>query len=599
MNQPAHAHASPLALQEIALFRNLPEENRAQLAARLRFQHAPRGTVVFRQGTPSDAMYIVVSGQVKVVTDDVPPRTLATLGPGAVFGEMALLTGAPRSATVVVSIDADLWVLAQADFERALDTYPAIAVNLSRSLAARAQAAAQQQVTGVTREFKRLIGVVGTVDEAVALARRVPAWAPRRLLVLKVVDTGDENSTLDPADPFADVVPGADGVDRLAVPVELSSGDFGEVVSHLLREYDHLLVGLPDSGGRPLAEALDLCEAVILFGQAGAQWAARQALPPGKCWPIGRAGDPDHDAGRFGRDQDRLARRIAGRTVGLALGSGGAHGLAHLGVLQVLEQAGIPIDFLAGTSMGSVIASAYAAGHRGRALYNVGNEAGRMLNAGTGWRTWDFTLPRSGLVRGNITRRLIARWTQGKRFEDCEIPVFIVAAALISGRAVVFNRGSLAGAVRASVSITGFFEPVPYGDDFLVDGAAVDPVPCRPLAAAGADIIIACSVIPPLAERRYRSLGRGDAKGAPGRGAAPNILEVFLTERDITAAQIAELQMHPYDVLIAPKVGVYTATDAARIDEFVRIGEAAAQEALPQMHALLRAETGPIRRRAG
>jgi NTE family protein len=581
-------------LQQITLFHDLPEEDLARLAGRLRVRHAPRGTVICRQGESSDAMYILASGQVKVVAEGTPPRTLDALGPGAVFGELALLTGAPRSATVVVSIDADLWVLAKDDFDIVLRSYPTIAVNLSRSLAAQAQTAARQHASGVTTPFKRLIGVVGTAVEALGLARRVPAWAPRRVLVLEVIDTGDENSTVDPDDPFADVVPGTGGVDRLVVPVELSSGDFGAVVSHLLREYDHLLVRLPERGGRPLAEALELCDAVILVGQAGARWTFRPSLPPGKIWSIGRAGDPGYDAGRGQRDQDRLARRIAGRTVGLALGSGGAHGLAHLGVISVLEQAGIPIDLLSGTSMGSVIASAYAVGHRGAALYRVGAAAGRMMNAGTGWRTWDFTLPRSGLVRGNITRRLIAGWTRGKRFEDCEIPVFIVAAALISGRAVVFSRGSLAGAVRASVSITGFFEPVPYGDDFLVDGAAVDPVPCRPLAGAGADIIIACSVIPPLAERRYRGVRRRAQQGR-----APGLLEVFLTEREITSAQIAELRMHPYDVLVAPQVGVYTATDAARINEFVRIGEAAARKALPQIQALLRAETRPIRRVAG
>jgi NTE family protein len=101
-------------------------------------------------------------------------------------------------------------------------------------------------------------------------------------------------------------------------------------------------------------------------------------------------------------------------------------------------------------------------------------------------------------------------------------------------------------------------------------------------------------VIPPLAERRYRGVRRRAQQGR-----APGLLEVFLTEREITSAQIAELRMHPYDVLIAPKVGVYTATDAARIKEFIRIGEEAAREALPQIQALLRDEARPVRRVAG
>src|SRR5690349_18077578 len=99
-----HSHASPLALQQIELFQDLPLEDLQKLAARLRYQYAPRGTVVCREGTPSDAMYILMSGEIKVQTEvGSRSRLLATLGPGAAFGELALLTGAVRSATVVVS----------------------------------------------------------------------------------------------------------------------------------------------------------------------------------------------------------------------------------------------------------------------------------------------------------------------------------------------------------------------------------------------------------------------------------------------------------------------------------------------------------------
>jgi NTE family protein len=292
------------------------------------------------------------------------------------------------------------------------------------------------------------------------------------------------------------------------------------------------------------------------------------------------AGEPGYDQARVQRERDRLARRLTGRRLGLALSSGGAHGLAHIGVIHVLERAGIPIDMVSGTSMGSIIGSSYAAGRRGRDLYRVGRKAGSFLALRTGWRLWDIRLSRSGFVRGDVFEQHVADWTFHKRFEDLEIPFFTVAAEVISGQAVVFSKGPVAHGVRASCSVPGFISPVPYGDDFLMDGAAVDPVPCKPLADAGADIIIACNVIPQVADRLYRRVNRES-------GRAPSFLDVSHSESEIMAAQIAILRMWPYDVLIAPRVGKYHWREASRMDEFIRLGIEAAQAEVPRIKQLL------------
>jgi NTE family protein len=368
--------------------------------------------------------------------------------------------------------------------------------------------------------------------------------------------------------------------------VELSSGDVSEVVSHLLRVFDHVLVRLPDALSTHLPAAVDLCDAVIVFGPRRDHWTIRLGLSADKLWsqriPQGGSAVPGFDGGRVARDRDRLARRIAGRRVGLALSSGGAHGLAHIGVLRVLEEARIPLDLIAGSSMGSVIAGVYAAGGRGGELYNAGQQFARMFDMSTGWRWWDVTLPRTGLMRGELVKRQLTRLTRGKRFEDCEIPALILAAEVVRGRAVVFQQGSLAAAIRASCSIPGVYEPVPYGDDFLVDGAAVEPVPCRPLAVAGADIIIASNVIPQVAERQYRGVHQ-----RIGRGRPPGILDVFNSDREIMSAEIAAYKQIWADVVITPKVGMYSWLEGSRIDDFVRLGEEAARAALPQIQALL------------
>jgi NTE family protein len=278
-----------------------------------------------------------------------------------------------------------------------------------------------------------------------------------------------------------------------------------------------------------------------------------------------------------------LARTLVGRRIGLALSSGGAHGLAHIGVLNILEQEKIPIDFVGGTSMGSIIGGAYAAGRRGKELYRVGWEAGRMFNLRTGWRSWDLRLSRSGLMKGELFRKAAERWTHGMRFEDLEIELFLVAAEVVSGRGVVFHDGPVADAIRASVSVPLAFTPVPYGNDFLFDGACADPVPCKPLADAGADIIIACNAIPQVEDRLYRKVRKRVGPGRP-----PGMFEVSQSEREIMSAQVALLKMQPVDVLITPKVGMYSWMEGNRIDTFIQIGEDAARAAVPKIKELLK-----------
>jgi NTE family protein len=592
MDEHIRQHLSPTSLQRLELFRELPLDELQHLAARLRFQRAAKGTVVCKEGDPGDAMYIIETGQVKVVSDVETQRlTLATLGPGNQFGEMSLLTGEPRSVGVVVSIDAELWVLSKEDFDAALRDHPALAIGLSRSLAQRLFASDHQRIYGVSEDVRRLIGVVSTPDETVLLAQRLAELGSHNVLLVDVIETGDECSTVDPSDPFHDVVMLQGDVARMDVPVEVSSGDFSEIVSRLLQKYTHLLVRLPDSGGPFLSQVLDLCEVVLVFGRRTSHWVLKKSLPPKKFWLTGGAFDPDYDLARAGRDRDRIARRLLGRSVGLALSSGAAHGLAHIGVLRVLEEEKIPIDLLAGTSMGSVLGSAYVAGHSADDLYRMGQEFAQLLNFRTGWRSWDFTLPRSGLLKGMGAKRWIDRWTGGKRFEDLEIPYFVVAAEVVSGRAVVFSEGSLANASRASFSMPGVFEPVLHNDDFLVDGGQVDPVPCQTLDSAGADIIIASNVIPQVEERLYRGVRQRVGPGRP-----PSIFEIYQSMREIMEAQIAVLKMTPYDVLIAPKVGMYGALEAQHLDLFVQRGEEAARAAVAEIKALLKPGVHKVRR---
>jgi len=238
-------HLTPAALARNELFQGLSTDELERLSQRLRFRRAKKGAVLCKEGDPSDSMYIIEAGQIRVYKETPDGRILlATAGPGSHVGEMALLTGDARSATLVVSIDAELWELTKGDFDEVLREYPGIPLTFSRVLAKRLSQADRRIVL---EETSHLVALVGTPQEAVRLAESVYRQSGRTVLLLDLVETGDECSTIDPADPFHDVIGIAEGVSRVDVPVFLiqppkdvslgPSRDLGAEFRRLGRDY--------------------------------------------------------------------------------------------------------------------------------------------------------------------------------------------------------------------------------------------------------------------------------------------------------------------------------------------------------------------------
>jgi len=178
--------------------------------------------------------------------------------------------------------------------------------------------------------------------------------------------------------------------------------------------------------------------------------------------------------------------------VGLALGAGGARGLAHIGVLKALEEESIPIDMIAGTSMGAVIGALYAKLRKANILERMVLE--------TNWkqlvRLVDLNLlARKGLVHGQKVKELLSSLIGDVKFEDLEIPLAVIAADAQTSEEIIFNEGSVIEAVRASISLPVIFTPVKWGNRFLIDGGIVNPVPVDVLRNMGAEVVIAVNVI--------------------------------------------------------------------------------------------------------
>lgn len=270
--------------------------------------------------------------------------------------------------------------------------------------------------------------------------------------------------------------------------------------------------------------------------------------------------------------------------VGLALSGGGARGLAHIGVLKVLEREEIPIDFLAGTSMGGVIAAGYAAGLDAAYLEQ---EALRMSR----WRSLlplvDRSLPGLGLVKGERVRDYLVSHIGETTFDQLRIPLALVAVDLLTGEEVVLRSGVVADAVRATISLPGVFAPFPLDGRLLVDGGVLNNLPADVVRGMGADVVIAVYVSADAELPPY------DFPEGNGGLALTQMLQVLTPLRRVVS--IMSHQMTQYrlaraqpDVMICPCLdpGITTLGGFVRAREVVSAGESAAKEALPRLRQI-------------
>ena len=175
------------------------------------------------------------------------------------------------------------------------------------------------------------------------------------------------------------------------------------------------------------------------------------------------------------------------KTVGLALGAGASRGWAHIGVIEALEEANIPIDFIAGSSVGAYVGAIYAGGGLNRLKEFLLKMDGKKI-----FSYVDVAISRSGLLNGTKrVNKLFSMHTDAVTFEDLNIPLVMVATDIERGRKVILKKGPIIDALRATMSYPGLFSPVKLDGKWLIDGAVVDPVPVGIARAMGADVIVA------------------------------------------------------------------------------------------------------------
>jgi NTE family protein len=263
------------------------------------------------------------------------------------------------------------------------------------------------------------------------------------------------------------------------------------------------------------------------------------------------------------------------KKVGLALSGGAARGLAHVGVLQVLQKEGIPIDMIAGTSSGAVIGAAYA----------WSQDTTRMIRDAldANWKKMapliDPSLPRSGFIKGKKVRDLISTYVGGEvDFKDLKIPFACVTTDIDTGEEVVIDSGSVPDALRATISIPGVFTIVKHKGRFVVDGGLTTPVPVEVVRRMGADFIIAVNVTPDVTGR----MGKAYRQRVETHK-APNIFQVMMQSIYITTYAVAQHALENADIVIEPDLAQIGAGDFNKVPEMIIRGREAAQKAIPEI----------------
>ena len=604
-----------------------------------------KGEYVCREGEEGDTFHIILDGELEVIVgQDDSARVLSILNKGDFFGEMALLQGGKRTASVVVARRARLVTLDRAAFNSLFLKNPKALEYFTRVLCKRI---ADANKGDVVRKSTMTISVGSARDSLLGKSMLSKALAAvlHDLTGLEILVVHLSSDSAGPHGESAEnPQQGASGdaldraIDNVALGVytlnvAARSGEdpnyYAECGSSLISRFNErfpFIIFDINSEPRGVMKAIDLfsdvyveigdtAEAPKKAGSSGKMMRCfrvinrfnmtSRPLSISHCEPFvmprdsrlndGHATDfiRNNPRSGVGLSVHRLARKILRSTVGLALGGGAAFGIAHLGVLQVLEKHGIPIDLIAGCSQGSIIGVGYAAGVSTKRMIEIALKLGHWRNS---LLAVDLTITRPGLLLGdNFVKIFEPYLTNVRTFADLLMPCMTVATDIESGERVPIGSGLLTTAFRASAAVPMVFAPVKVGDRVLVDGGVSDPVPAEVVNSMGADLCVAVNVVPPLklgvenaVSKAVRMMNRfNPISYLNGVAGMPPMFDIIMNSMQVLQHELGNFKAISADVLIKPDLSDFTWIEYYRSAELILRGAEAAERAMPAIHRVL------------
>jgi NTE family protein len=557
------------------LFNGVPAGAVEELRGLVRQRRLSAGDALCRRGEEGDSLFVILSGLAHVlVNDETGPA--AKLRRGDVVGEMSLLTGERRSATVVAAVPMSVLELDRAAFARLMARHPSILGNLTRILSDR------------LRVTTAKVGERPTRGEAVALIAGEGSAVLPELVEAARAASGRDVAVLDAQSTVEEVLAQLD--DTLAVN--------GLVL---------LLGGLAHESLIALIDAADRTVAIVAnAGEAARLAALHEQTAHGATVEVVLLRGPDeaapqlHESARLVRSVNRdgelltprdaswLGRHIARAKLGLALGAGGAKGYAHVGTLHVLEDAGHVVDSLAGSSIGAIVGAWLALGMSAAEV-----EATMRSTFSPDLVEAMFQRSFTGTATGlSALERAFRESTHDATFDDLCLPLVVMTVDLNSRQPAPLTEGPLWEALLAATALAGVFPPVDRDGMRLVDGLALVPVPTDAVLELGADVSLSVNLIP---RHTLDAWPGDDVPPEPPRLSGSRTLDSLLEVMDLGQLEASERQAARADVVVTPRFGPSTWRDFHLADLFLRAGSEAAEAERPTLEKLLSPELTPSR----
>lgn len=555
--QTRHAFASVPGFAELSE----PDRRRfEEKSVRLRVR---RGTVLVRQRDPANELYIVLAGRF-YVTLDGRPGVIAEIGPGEPIGELAFFGSGNRTANVVAARDSDVLMLTRGAYAEVMQQAPSILAGILSSVAARLAAVTPASPVLKSRPARTVailpVGSSGILP-AGFMERLTRALAPQSVVVVSRETMSAVEATDDTA--IGDFLV---AVEKTADIVLFAlDADDEATARRCLQVADDLLLVAPAQGAHALGVEPTQVEreASTLFTLEHrtlivCRVSSDIPISGTERWLAGRDLALHHHVALDSQaDFDRLARFLTGAAVGLVLGGGGVFGCAHLGVAKAMRDAGIPIDFVGGTSVGAAMAAGLAAGLDPDEILDRTEETFLRNRA-----MRRITVPIYSILDHRAFDKALQRHYGERRIEDLPLNSFAVSANLTDRRMHVHRSGFLWEAVRASTAIPGILPPFITKDgDVLVDGALVDNVPVNVMR----DLKLGPNVVVLFRQAGDWRVTRGYSE-LPSRGALlrhlllrrrsmdyPTLVSIIMRGMFLTSENIQRMS-HPGDLFVTPNM---------------------------------------------
>jgi len=547
----------------LPLFVGLDAPSLRRVADELQWIALPGGAELFRELDPPDAVYVLVAGCLGAFRNmDARLQLIGRIHPGETVGEMALLSGHQRTATVRALRDSEVVRFSLEAFERLAHAHPEAMLAVARTAVQRLERTLEGRHHEAPPRTLALLPAHDGVQFAPLVERLTQAL--RRFGRVAVVSFDRYLEA-----PIA-ALHGLEAKHKFVLYV----GSAGQSAwnERCRRQADGLVLiadasRVPSAFGAPSLDGESHQSRLLVLLQPG-----HIVAGAARAWRA-RLGVEQHLHVRDNADIDRLARRLAQRSVGVVFSGGGARGFAHIGAIRALREAGLAIDAVGGTSIGALMAAAVALEWEDETLYQTFDRAFVSSNPLS-----DYTLPLVSLVAGRKASKLLRREFGEGDIEDLPLPFYCVSADLARGCAVTHQSGPLWRALRSSIAIPGVLPPVCSGGQVLVDGGVIDNLPIAAMRKFNAGPIIGIDIAGQHALAadldetdlpRVWTLLTQRWRGYPKR---PGILRILLRAGMVNSATTADQNRALSDLMLTPPVDNIDLLAWERFDDAIEAG---------------------------